>query len=355
MENFISVREEQKLIEWFKKNHKKLPWRPENLLKKRDAYQVWISEIMLQQTQVEAVKKYYTSWIRKFPDIKTLVLFNEETVLKFWQGLGYYSRARNILKTAKILHETYNAQFPENRKILEQLPGIGKYTAGAILSFAFHKNESILDGNLIRVFSRLFKLSFLPEKEEEKNIFWNYSGMFARGKFSFLKNEALMELGRCICKVKNPICTECPFQKVCKAFNENLIEELPPKKKRNYLFFKGIILVIKSKDNYFYVEKKNDSLFFKNQICFPHFECNRFSKNEIPLKAETFLENFNVKSFTYKKEYSHAITKYKMQITPLYIEIKENHGNKKNWIAESLIEETLHNAFSLKACKTIFE
>ena len=177
---------------WFKKNAATLPWRPVELDAPRDPYAVWISETMLQQTQVSTVMDYFIRWMERFPDIETLAKASEEEVFKYWQGLGYYSRARNILKTAKMLYESgaktepqnqsgtssksaktepqefkgadsAKAPMPSTRKELESLPGIGAYTAGAILSLAFHQKEAILDGNLVRIFSRFYALDFLPE------------------------------------------------------------------------------------------------------------------------------------------------------------------------------------------------
>ena len=147
------------LREWFRANAAELPWRPADLDALRDPYAVWISETMLQQTQVSTVKDYFIRWMKRFPDVETLAKAEEAEVFNYWQGLGYYSRARNILKTAKIVASHQN-KMPETRKELEALPGIGAYTAGAILSLAYHKREAILDGNLVRIFSRLYELAF---------------------------------------------------------------------------------------------------------------------------------------------------------------------------------------------------
>ena len=175
---------------WFKKNVAELPWRPIDLDAPRDPYAVWISETMLQQTQVSTVRDYFVKWMKRFPNVATLAKASEEEVFKYWQGLGYYSRARNILKTAKLIAESGTQKngtpkngtqnFPQTRKELEALPGIGAYTAGAILSLAYHQREAILDGNLVRIFSRLYALDFLPTDKSSagKNpseIYWNYA------------------------------------------------------------------------------------------------------------------------------------------------------------------------------------
>ena len=238
----------KKLRQWFKRNAAELPWRPADLDATRNPYAVWISETMLQQTQVSTVRGYFTRWMQRFPNIETLAKASEEEVFKYWQGLGYYSRARNILKTAQIVHhDKCNSTLPDSRKELEELPGIGAYTAGAILSLAYHQREAILDGNLVRIFSRLYALDFLPiDKNVHRGchapckgarndisaseIYWDYAREVANSPKAYIHNEALMELGRTICKVKNPDCANCPLHSSCRAAQENRISEFPPSK-----------------------------------------------------------------------------------------------------------------------------
>ena len=237
----------KRLREWFKKNAAELPWRLADLDAPRDAYAVWISETMLQQTQVSTVRDYFVRWMKRFPDIQILAEASEEEVFKYWQGLGYYSRARNILKTAKIVAES--KELPRTRKELETLPGIGAYTAGAILSLAYHQREAILDGNLVRIFSRLYALDFLPtDSKEALKTYWDYAREIADSPKAYVHNEALMELGRTVCKIKNPDCENCPFQGACKACAENRTAEFPPSKKHIQKEWHGTVLVIESAD-----------------------------------------------------------------------------------------------------------
>ena len=226
----------KKLREWFKKNAAELPWRPADLDAPRDPYAVWISETMLQQTQVSTVRDYFIRWMKRFRDVETLAAAEESEVFRYWQGLGYYSRARNILKTARIVAE--RKDFPRTRKELEALPGIGAYTAGAILSFAYHEREAILDGNLVRIFSRIYALDFLPTDKKGKRatlalrqaqgpelrndvraseIYWDYAREIADSPKAYMHNEALMELGRTVCKVKTPDCANCLLHNDCRA------------------------------------------------------------------------------------------------------------------------------------------
>lgn len=324
---------ENALIQWFKKNHEQLPWRLEPLSKKRSAYVVWISEIMLQQTQVASVKAHFLRWIQKFPNITELAKAKESTVLKFWQGLGYYSRAKNILKTAKIIKEKYNEKFPETRQELEALPGIGSYTAGAILSLAFHQNEAILDGNLIRIFSRFYALDFLPENAEQKKNYWNKAKSWAANKYAFLKNEALMELGRNICKVKNPKCAQCPLRPHCVSFLQNKIESRPPKKLKLYTPWYGVIFIAKSKDKKFLISE-GSSFFLKNQKTFPHFSSSPSRAKGIPAEVDKWLQGAEIKTFRYGANIEHSITRYKIFMQTLFLEIKNNAPKTTHWISE---------------------
>ena len=192
--------------------------------------------------------------MKRFPNVATLAKASEEEVFKYWQGLGYYSRARNILKTAKIIAENGTSKngipkFPQTRKALEALPGIGAYTAGAILSLAYHEREAILDGNLVRIFSRLHALGFLPaDSREAAEIYWNYAREMADSPKAYMHNEALMELGRTVCKVRNPECATCPLRAACRAAQENRTAEFPPAKKHVQKDWHGTVLVIESMD-----------------------------------------------------------------------------------------------------------
>ncbi len=333
------------LVKWFLANAAALPWRPAAPRDKRDPYAVWISEIMLQQTQVAAVKEHFKNWMQVFPTVQALASASEETVLKHWQGLGYYSRARNIHKTAKILVERYNGEFPTDRKEIEALPGIGKYTAGAILSFGFHKAEAILDGNLIRVFSRLYKIDFLPTASAEASEhYWNIARDFATGKDAYLQNEALMELGRSVCKVKAPDCKACPFQSECKSYLENCTGKYPPKKERSYTAWYGIIAIIENANGKVFVNI-GDYKFLKNQPAFPHFETSPQLAEGIPAEIDRIIGNAKISDFHYGKEFKHSITHHKITMKPLFITLAGTFkANKESWITK---EEALNLPSSL--------
>lgn len=219
------------LLSWYRREKRDLPWR-EN----RDPYRIWISEIMLQQTRVEAVKPYFFRFFEHFPRISNLASAPEEELLKCWEGLGYYSRARNIKKAAEILTEKYNGSFPESYEEILALPGIGSYTAGAIASIAFELPVPAVDGNVLRVLSRVTgSFDDILKQSTKKKMEALISEVIQPGSAGDF-NQALIETGAMICIPGGaPLCSQCPFFTVCAARSQGLTEKLPvktPKKKR---------------------------------------------------------------------------------------------------------------------------
>jgi len=206
-----------KLLRWFKKNGRNLPWR-----KTEDPYAIWVSEIMLQQTQVTTVIPYYENFLQSFPTLRHLAKANLSKVLKVWEGLGYYSRARNLHRASQIVSNHFHGKIPDTLEDLLSLPGIGRSTAGAILSFAFHKEAPILDGNAKRVLSRLFAISSNPGKSKTESLLWQISESLIPKGHSNSFNQALMDLGSTICTPKDPKCSHCPLRQFCngKALGE---------------------------------------------------------------------------------------------------------------------------------------
>lgn len=357
----------KKLRKWFKKNAAELPWRSVDLDAPRDPYAVWISETMLQQTQVSTVRDYFIRWMKRFPDVETLAAAEESEVFRYWQGLGYYSRARNILKTARIVAE--RKDFPRTRKELEALPGIGAYTAGAILSLAYHEREAILDGNLVRIFSRIYALDFLPTDkkvtrdchasfQEARNdvkaseIYWNYARKIADSPKAYMHNEALMELGRTVCKVKNPDCANCPLHSDCRAAIENRTAEFPPSKKHIQKDWHGTVLVIESADHKI-LAIHGGQKFFKNQFTLPHFESPRNATAGIPAQAEVYINADQVTHVQSVGSFRHGITVHKIECDVLHIQINKKAPTKTapeiRWIQRELAQEFFANSFCLKA------
>lgn len=210
------------LLEWYGRHGRVLPWRNHP-----DPYAVWVSEIMLQQTRVETVIPYFEKWLRLFPTISALANAPEKDVLNVWEGLGYYSRARNLHKAAKLVVSKYGGELPRDPAELRSLPGIGRYTVGAISSMAFGMDEPTLDGNLRRVFARLFDVTELADSPVGERILWYLAAEhLPRGKAGDY-NQALMDLGATICLPKNPRCLLCPLLEICRS-RANGTQELRP-------------------------------------------------------------------------------------------------------------------------------
>ena len=200
------------LLKWYDKNKRSLPWRDHP-----DAYAVWISEIMLQQTRVETVIPYFERWMRLFPTVHALADASEQDILNTWEGLGYYSRARNLHKAARIIVREHGGELPRETHLLIKLPGIGRYTAGAISSIAFGLDEPALDGNLKRVYARLHDLTEVVDSSQGEKILWEIARKnLPKGQAGDF-NQALMDLGAMVCTPKNPRCSLCPLRTSCKA------------------------------------------------------------------------------------------------------------------------------------------
>jgi len=215
---------QKKLLRWFKKNGRDLPWR-----RTKDPYAIWVSEIMLQQTQVNTVIPYYQNFLKAFPTRNHLAKADLSKVLKVWEGLGYYSRARNLHRASQVVLNRFHGIIPNNLNDLLSLPGIGRSTAGAVLSFAFQKEAPILDGNAKRVISRLFAVSDNPAKGKTEDLLWTISESLIPKGFSNPFNQALMDLGSMLCTPKGPRCDPCPLHQYCKGYLSGKPEGYPPR------------------------------------------------------------------------------------------------------------------------------
>lgn len=210
----------QALLDWYGLHGRTLPWR-----QTRDPYAIWVSEIMLQQTQVKTVIPYYDRWLTQLPTIADLAQADQQTVLKLWQGLGYYARARNLHRAAQQVMQQHQGQFPQDLETVLQLAGIGRTTAGGILSAAFNQPVPILDGNVKRVLSRLIALELPPSKAV--NQLWQVSEQLLDRQNPRDFNQALMDLGATLCTPKQPACLVCPWNQSCRAYQRNMQNELP--------------------------------------------------------------------------------------------------------------------------------
>lgn len=217
----------RRLHGWFDRNARDLPWRHT-----RNPYRIWVSEIMLQQTQVATVCDYYRRFVRAFPTIRALAQASEDEVLRLWEGLGYYRRARQLHRAAKIVVSEYRGRFPREATVLRSLPGIGRYTAGAILSIAFDQRQPILEANTVRVVSRLAGYRGDPGRATAQKRLWSAVEDWLPQKHVGQFNQALMELGSEVCRPREPRCASCPVASLCRANAEGLQAKIPPPARR---------------------------------------------------------------------------------------------------------------------------
>ena len=216
-----------RLLSWYDEQRRELPWRETT-----DPYQIWVSEVMLQQTQVNTVKPYYERFINRFPTVVDLAEAELNDVMKLWEGLGYYGRARHLHKAAREILVRFAGRIPDNLQDLLSLPGIGRYTAGAILSIAFHEPVPILDGNVIRLFTRIFHVTECVDKSETRKVLWNIAGELLPLKRIDDFNQGIMEVGSIICKPGRPLCDACPLETLCEAKRLSIQAQLPVRRPR---------------------------------------------------------------------------------------------------------------------------
>ena len=216
------------LLAWYDADRRAMPWRG-----MKDPYRIWISEIMLQQTRVEAVRPYYLRWMERFPNLKSLALAAEADVLHAWEGLGYYARARNLLKAAVVIQEKYDGKFPDRMEDMRSLPGVGAYTAAAIASIAFGADEPAIDGNIRRVLARVMDIAApLGTPAAEQSLHQAAFDLLPTGKAGDF-NQAMMDLGATLCLPRQPHCVDCPVREYCDAFQQGTQTQRPvnpPKK-----------------------------------------------------------------------------------------------------------------------------
>lgn len=284
----------QSLVEWFNREKRDLPWRHTS-----DPYKIWVSEVMLQQTRVDTVIPYYNRFLEKYPTLESLAYAPQEELLKMWEGLGYYSRARNLQSGVKEVVEKYSGNVPNNRHDISKLKGVGPYTAGAILSIAYNQPEHAVDGNVMRVLSRVLHIKddiTIPktrkvfEEAVEELIDYHDPGAF---------NQGLMDLGAVICTPTSPKCLLCPVREYCIAFDEGDAEDLPIKtKKIKTKKIKYHIYLAIDDEGRFLLEKRSEDGLLANMWQFPMIEIESDKK----LSSDNFQMNYGVKIREYVKK-----------------------------------------------------
>lgn len=315
---------QKELLNWYRVNKRDLPWR-----KNRDPYRIWISEVMLQQTTVAAVIPYYEKFMRRFPKIETLAQASEPEVLEMWAGLGYYSRARNIHKSAKLIS---TQGFPQSAEALLELPGFGPYTSRAVASLAYNEPVGVLDGNVIRVLSRVHGLTLNWWLPTERKQLQSLSDELANTKYNSEINQGMMELGATVCTPKKPLCLLCPWKTKCQARKNNLIEKLPlSKPKQNGEIWRWQMNV-HIKNNKIYLEKNTATPFLPNML-FPPSQAKLVQKKPA------------------QYDLKHSVTKY-----DIYVQIKASpppNPLKSNWFDLNTIKKINHSSLMTKILKNI--
>jgi len=295
----------KKLIEWYNPSSRNLPWKQTN-----DAYKIWLSEIILQQTRVEQGTPYYLAFVHQYPTVKMLAEAPLDEVLKLWEGLGYYSRARNLHSAAKQVMELHNGKFPDTYLEIIALKGIGNYTASAISSFAYHLPHAVVDGNVYRVLARVFDIETPIDSTEGKKQFEQLANQLLDKKNPSTHNQAIMDLGAIVCKPQNPLCTQCPFSSDCKALELNKISLLPVKakkliKKERYLHY-----FVLYDSEYIYIQQRGEQDIWKGLYEFPVEEVN----GQWSIDNSQFLKKINHQPLTINQPLS-----YKQVLTHQYI------------------------------------
>lgn len=320
------------LLEWYEKNKRVLPWR-EN----KNPYSIWISEIMLQQTRIEAVKSYYERFMKEIPNVQVLANIEEEKLLKLWEGLGYYNRARNLQKAAKLIEEKYQGKMPNSYKELITLPGIGEYTAGAIESIAYNEPVTAIDGNVLRVISRLIastKDVLLPEtKKEMQNRIEKIIPKRAAGDF----NEALMELGELVCLPNGePECSKCPLNQYCKAYKENLTNKIPVReKKAKRREEEKTVFILISPTGKIAIQKREQKGVLKGMYEFPNIS-HKCLESEI-IKVVKDKWNIQTRQIKFLGEYKHIFTHIEWKMYGYQIKVRES-DKQFLWISKEELE-----------------
>lgn len=297
------------ILLWYEKNRRDLPWRHT-----RDPYKIWVSEMMLQQTTVQTVIPYYERWCKTFPTIKHLSQAPIENVLKSWQGLGYYARARNLHKASQIVVKEYGGNLPKDAVAVRKLPGFGPYATGSVLSIAYDMPLQIIDANVRRVIMRILMLSGVAGVGQDSQISAYLGKVFPKKRAGDF-NQALMELGALICKPKEPLCSQCPVTLFCKAFHNNVQNDIPIKKIKEISNIHAVVAVI-SKGGKVFLQKRMGKGLLQGMWEFPGGKIE-VAEEKIDALARELREELKVelKSAEYLFDVVHSYTQFRARIS----------------------------------------
>lgn len=311
------ARFQQRILAWFDKHGRKhLPWQHQ-----KTPYRVWLSEVMLQQTQVSTVIPYFERFMDYFPDIKALANAPEDDVLHLWAGLGYYSRARNLHKTAKVVATQFKGQFPDTLAGLQTLPGIGQSTAGAILAIAFNKRATILDGNVKRVLARFQGVTEPINDKAVENHLWILAQSYTPEKRVADYTQAMMDLGATLCTRSRPQCTACPLVKDCVAYHQGLTDKIPVKKASKAIPTRQATFVILKAGSRVLLLKRPPSGIWGGLYSLPEVEGTPVTKVVQQLCRQ--LLQVTVKKYVGLEAFRHTFSHYHLEIFPVLVELNK--------------------------------
>jgi A/G-specific adenine glycosylase len=298
------------LLKWNReKNNRQMPWKGE-----KDPYKIWLSEIILQQTRVEQGLSYYNKFIKAFPDINKLAKAPDEKIFKMWEGLGYYTRCRNLIATARYISKERKGKFPDTYDEIKSLKGIGPYTAAAISSFAFNLPHAVVDGNVFRVLARIFGIDKPADSTEGKKYFTLLANELLDKKQPGLYNQAIMDFGAVVCKPAAPLCSNCVFNKTCYAYINNNVAALPVKEKKIIIKKRWLYYLVFEYKNQTAIQQRTAKDIWHSLYEFPVLE----AAHELPLKKiiqqaikNKWIEKDNYELLTvsplYKQQLSHQL------------------------------------------------
>ena len=322
--NFIT-----EIIGWYQQNKRDLPWRNTS-----DPYIIWLSEIILQQTRVEQGMPYFHRFAERFPTVSDFAGADEEEILKLWQGLGYYSRGRNMHHTAQIVMEQHAGYFPRKYDELIKLKGVGEYTAAAISSFSSNEAKAVVDGNVFRLLSRYFGIHEPINSGKAKKIFTDLANELIDENQAGLSNQALMEFGSLQCRPKNPLCESCVLRLSCEAFNKGLTAALPKKTKKQAAKNRFFNYIIAAKNNQVLFNKREGNDIWQNLYEFPLIESEIALTSSELLRSSEFQKMFG-KNARVRSDHGpvrHILSHQRIQARFIFIEsFEDNYAEQKPW------------------------
>ena len=350
----------RQLLNWFRRNARDLPWRAAPT-----PYQTWVSEIMLQQTQVATVVEYYQRFLKRFPDIQTLATATEQEVLRYWEGLGYYRRARQLHLAAKTIMTNHHGCFPTTFPEVLALPGIGRYTAGAILSISMGLRHPIVEANTIRLFARLLHVSTKVATVQTQTLFWEFAAWILPHKHLSDFNQALMEVGSLICTPKSPACDKCPLRTLCPTFVSQAFDKIPkPKQKTKLEQIQEVAIVVQHRDGHRVLLRQCQAdQRWAGLWDFPRFACDIKCSQELTtaeqqqITQETHdLADVQIDDLIPLTSIKHGVTKYRITLNCYAAKLKRDQTAKNptlQWVSLSELDNYPLSTTGRKICQVL--